>query len=183
MFRLHRHDLRFPPVEEATPEGLLAVGGDLQPDHLLASYRHGIFPWYNDDQPTIHWWSQDPRAVLFPEKLHVPRSLQKRLRQNRFTLTLDSSFRNVMEQCAGPRLQYPEGSQKKSRRDTHACTNSATPIRLKRGRMVISSVDCTAWRSMAPSMPSRFRSKGRAHGIDQQNPIGLTHRPVPEGSL
>ncbi len=108
MFRLNRHDLRFPPVEQATPEGLLAVGGDLRPERLLAAYRHGIFPWYNDDQPIL-WWSPDPRAVLFPEKLHVPRSLQKCLRQNRFTVTLDSSFRDVMEQCAGPRSQYPEG--------------------------------------------------------------------------
>lgn len=108
MVRLHRHDLRFPPVDQASPEGLLAVGGDLRPERLLEAYRHGIFPWYNDDQPIL-WWSPDPRAVLFPEKLHVPRSLQKRLRQNLFTVTLDTSFRNVMEQCAGPRPQYPEG--------------------------------------------------------------------------
>lgn len=108
MVRLHRHDLRFPPAEEASPEGLLALGGDLRPARLLEAYRHGIFPWYNDDQPIL-WWSPDPRAVLFPEKLHVPRSLQKSLRQNRFTVTLDTSFRDVMEQCAGPRPQYPEG--------------------------------------------------------------------------
>ncbi len=108
MVRLHRHDLRFPPVDRASPEGLLAVGGDLRPERLLEAYRNGIFPWYNDDQPIL-WWSPDPRAVLFPEKLHVPRSLQKCLRQNRFTVTLDSSFRTVMEQCARPRPQYPEG--------------------------------------------------------------------------
>ena len=70
MLRLSRHDLRFPPVEQATPEGLLAVGGDLRPERLLEAYRHGIFPWYNDDQPIL-WWSPDPRTVLFPEKLHV----------------------------------------------------------------------------------------------------------------
>lgn len=108
MFRLNRQDIRFPPIEQATPEGLLAIGGDLRPERLLEAYRHGIFPWYNDDQPIL-WWSPDPRAVLFPNKLHVPRSLQKCLRQNRFTVTLDTSFRTVMEQCAGPRTQYPEG--------------------------------------------------------------------------
>jgi len=108
MFRLRPHDLRFPPVEQATPEGLLAVGGDLRPERLLEAYRHGIFPWYNEDDPIL-WWSPDPRAVLFPDKLHVPRSLKKRLRSNAFTVTLDTCFRQVMKQCAGPRPQYPEG--------------------------------------------------------------------------
>jgi len=108
MFRLRPHDLRFPPVDRASPEGLLAVGGDLRPERLLEAYRHGIFPWYNEGDPIL-WWSPDPRAVLFPEKLHVPRSLKKRLRSNVFTVTLDTSFQQVMEQCAGPRLQYPEG--------------------------------------------------------------------------
>ena len=108
MFRLNLQDLRFPPVDRASPEGLLAVGGDLRPERLLEAYRHGIFPWYNDDQPIL-WWSPDPRAVLFPNKLHVPRSLKRTLRSNVFTVTLDIRFREVMEQCAGPRLQYPEG--------------------------------------------------------------------------
>lgn len=108
MVRLHRHDLRFPSVDRASPEGLLAVGGDLRPERLLEAYRHGIFPWYNEDDPIL-WWSPDPRAVLFPGKLHVPRSLMKRLRSNVFTVTFDTCFRHVMEQCAGPRPQYPEG--------------------------------------------------------------------------
>ncbi|OQW32987.1 MAG: leucyl/phenylalanyl-tRNA--protein transferase [Nitrospira sp. SG-bin1] len=108
MVRLHRQDLRFPPVEQATPEGLLAVGGDLRPERLLTAYRHGIFPWYNDDQPIL-WWSPDPRAVLFPDKLHVSHSLKRTLRSNMFAVTLDTCFRHVMEQCAGPRSQYPEG--------------------------------------------------------------------------
>ncbi len=108
MYRLNRGDLRFPPVECASSDGLLAVGGDLRPERLLEAYRHGIFPWYDDDQPIL-WWSPDPRAVLFPGKLHVSRSLKKTLRANLFTVTLDTSFRLVMEQCAGPRPQYPEG--------------------------------------------------------------------------
>ena len=63
---------------------------------------------YNEDDPIL-WWSPDPRAVLFPNKLHVARSLKKTLRSNVFTVTLDTCFRQVMEQCAGPRPQYPEG--------------------------------------------------------------------------
>jgi leucyl/phenylalanyl-tRNA--protein transferase len=101
-------DLRFPPVEQASPEGLLAVGGDLRPERLLEAYRHGIFPWYNDDQPIL-WWSPDPRAVLFPEKLHIPRSLHRTIRRRIMTVTLDTCFRAVMERCAGPRPQYPDG--------------------------------------------------------------------------
>lgn len=108
MFRLNQHDLRFPSVDRASPEGLLAVGGDLCSERLLQAYRHGIFPWYNDDQPIL-WWSPDPRAVLFPDKLHVSRSLKRTLRSNVLTLTLDTCFREVMTQCAGPRPQYPEG--------------------------------------------------------------------------
>lgn len=101
-------DLRFPPVEQASPEGLLAVGGDLRPERLLEAYRHGIFPWYSDDQPIL-WWSLDPRTVLFPEKLHVSRSLKRSLRPGIFSVTLDTKFREVMFGCAGPRPQYPDG--------------------------------------------------------------------------
>jgi leucyl/phenylalanyl-tRNA--protein transferase len=110
MFRLSRNprDLSFPPVELASPEGLLAVGGDLRPERLLEAYRHGIFPWYNEDQPIL-WWAPDPRAVLFPDKLHIPRSVKRSLRPGHFTVTLDTCFREVMIQCAGPRPQYPEG--------------------------------------------------------------------------
>lgn len=108
MFRLNQHSLRFPPVDRASAEGLLAVGGDLRPERILAAYCHGIFPWYNEGEPIL-WWSPDPRAVLFPEKLHLSRSLVRRLRSNIFTVTLDTCFRTVMEQCAGPRPQYPEG--------------------------------------------------------------------------
>jgi leucyl/phenylalanyl-tRNA--protein transferase len=110
MFRLSRDpsDLRFPPVERASPEGLLAIGGDLRPERLLEAYRHGIFPWFNEDQQIL-WWSPDPRAVLFPDKLHIPRSLKRSLRLGGLTVTLDTCFRDVMVHCAGPRPQYPDG--------------------------------------------------------------------------
>lgn len=110
MVRLSRNprDLRFPAVEHATPEGLLAIGGDLQTERLLEAYRHGIFPWYNEGQPIL-WWSPDPRTVLFPERLHVSRSLKRSLRPGRFLVTFDRSFDRVVRHCAGPRPQHPEG--------------------------------------------------------------------------
>jgi leucyl/phenylalanyl-tRNA--protein transferase len=110
MVRLSRNpaDLSFPPVEQASPEGLLAIGGDLRAERLLEAYRHGIFPWYNEDQPIL-WWSPDPRTVLFPKNLHISRSLKRSLRPGIFRVTLDTCFHDVMQHCAGPRPQYPEG--------------------------------------------------------------------------
>lgn len=101
-------DLHFPPVDLASPEGLLAVGGDLRAERLLEAYRHGIFPWYNPGQPIL-WWSPDPRVVLFPAKLHVSHSLRKTLRQKKFDVTLDTAFLNVIQGCATPRRKYPGG--------------------------------------------------------------------------
>jgi len=101
--------LDFPPVELASPEGLLAVGGDLRPERLLAAYRRGIFPWYSEGQPIL-WWSPDPRAVLFPEKLKISRSLRKTLRAEKFSVTLDTRFREVMTACAQPRPKSTGGT-------------------------------------------------------------------------
>ncbi len=91
----------FPPTREALqhPNGLLAVGGLLTVPRLLAAYRRGIFPWYEEPQPVL-WWSPDPRSVLFPEELHVSRSLRKTLRRDRFRLDCDRRFRRVMLACA-----------------------------------------------------------------------------------
>ncbi len=84
------------------PNGLLAVGGDLSPVRLLNAYRQGIFPWYSDGQPIL-WWSPNPRAVLFPEKLKISRSLRKKLRQHPFRITLDCDFAAVIDACSEPR--------------------------------------------------------------------------------
>lgn len=98
----HSRDLRFPSVRLASPQGLLAVGGDLRTERLLEAYRHGIFPWYNPGQPIL-WWSPDPRTVLFPERLHVSHSLRKTLRKRRLRVTLDVDFKQVVQGCAAPR--------------------------------------------------------------------------------
>ena len=92
----------FPPLEAASPEGLLAVGGDLNPVRLLSAYRQGIFPWYSDDQPIL-WWSPDPRAVLYPSKLHISKSLRKSLRTRGFEVSADRAFALVIAACAESR--------------------------------------------------------------------------------
>lgn len=94
----------FPDPEQALddPNGLLALGGDLSPRRLLAAYRRGIFPWYEDGQP-IMWWSPDPRAVLLPGELHISRSLRRTLRSGRFMVSTDRDFAGVIAACAGLR--------------------------------------------------------------------------------
>ncbi|MFN2425964.1 MAG: leucyl/phenylalanyl-tRNA--protein transferase [Candidatus Binatia bacterium] len=91
--------LAFPPPEEAEPSGLLAVGGDLEPDRLLLAYAMGIFPWYTDDTPIL-WFSPDPRGVLHPASLIVHRSLARRIRSQHFEVTLDQAFGDVIRGCA-----------------------------------------------------------------------------------
>jgi leucyl/phenylalanyl-tRNA--protein transferase len=94
----------FPPLESALddPNGLLAAGGDLAPERLLAAYRRGIFPWFGEDEPIL-WWSPDPRMVLYPEELRVSRSLRKALRRPDYEIRVDTQFRSVMQACAQPR--------------------------------------------------------------------------------
>ena len=89
----------FPPLETSSPEGIVAIGGDLNTERLLIAYINGIFPWYNTNQPII-WWSPDPRLILYPEQMHVSRTLKKILRKNEFSVTIDQEFAGVIRQCA-----------------------------------------------------------------------------------
>ncbi len=91
--------LEFPPLDEASKEGLLAIGGDLSPERLMLAYKTGIFPWYSHDQPIL-WWSPDPRFVLFPEKLKISKSLKQVLRNNRFKVTKNKAFNRVIKECS-----------------------------------------------------------------------------------
>ncbi|MGV8844467.1 MAG: leucyl/phenylalanyl-tRNA--protein transferase [Pseudomonas sp.] len=101
---LQRDSRKFPALDSALrePNGLLAAGGDLTAERLVQAYRHGCFPWYEEGQPIL-WWSPDPRTVLFPDELHVSRSLSKCLRQGRYAVTFDTDFAAVIRACAGPR--------------------------------------------------------------------------------
>jgi len=94
----------FPRVDSALrePNGLLAIGGNLAPERLIAAYQRGIFPWFSEDQPIL-WWSPDPRMVLFPDSFKVSRSMNKRLRRNEFEIRHNSAFVQVMQACAAPR--------------------------------------------------------------------------------
>lgn len=94
----------FPPLDKALrdPDGLLAIGGTLSKERLLDAYSKGIFPWFNDGQPVM-WWSPDPRCVLIPTELKISRSLTKRIRQNKFTITYDTAFWEVINECAAAR--------------------------------------------------------------------------------
>jgi len=91
--------LWFPNPEEATPDGLLAIGGDLSVERLLLAYNSGIFPWFEEDQPVL-WWSPDPRMVLFPEKFKVSKSLRKTLNSEKFKITFNQNFEEVIKKCA-----------------------------------------------------------------------------------
>lgn len=94
----------FPDVSHALrePDGLLAAGGDLDPERLLAAYVRGIFPWYDHGQPIL-WWSPDPRCVLFPAELHISRRLRQHIRKSSATLTFNHRFDAVVKACAGRR--------------------------------------------------------------------------------
>jgi len=100
----------FPPVANALrePDGLLAAGGDLSVERLLAAYRHGIFPWYSDGQPLL-WWSPDPRCVFRKGEFHLSRRLRRELRKSTAEIRFNTSFTDVLHACAGPR-RYEHGT-------------------------------------------------------------------------
>lgn len=94
--------LGFPDDFETTPEGLLAIGGNLHPRTLLLAYAKGIFPWFNAGDPIL-WWHPDPRLVLFPSEVHVARRLKPVLKNQRFGVSLDRAFEAVISACAAKR--------------------------------------------------------------------------------
>lgn len=98
VFRLSE-ELIFPHPEQADASGLLAVGGDLSAARILFAYTIGVFPWYNHDEPIL-WWSPEPRFVLEPERFHCSRSLRKTLRQERYRVSFDTAFEDVLFGCA-----------------------------------------------------------------------------------
>ena len=93
----------FPPVEQALPDGLLAAGGDLSSQRLITAYSHGIFPWFNENDPVL-WWSPDPRMVLFTEEISISKSFRKTIRKSNLTITIDKAFEQVITACSKPRI-------------------------------------------------------------------------------
>ncbi|MBT8264595.1 MAG: leucyl/phenylalanyl-tRNA--protein transferase, partial [Muriicola sp.] len=86
----------FPHPSLAEPDGLLGVGGDLTSERLILAYRFGIFPWYQEGIP-IHWWYTHPRCVLFPSDLKVSKSMRPYFNQQKYRLTFDQCFQEVMD--------------------------------------------------------------------------------------
>ncbi|CEF48433.1 unnamed protein product [uncultured bacterium] len=99
----------FPPAELAEPEGLLAIGGDLSAERLLAAYRSGIFPWFELGGPIL-WWSPDPRLVLLTEELRITRRLARTIRQGRFETRYDTAFSHVIRACAETPRRHEDGT-------------------------------------------------------------------------
>jgi len=101
----------FPHPDNALtdPNGLLAIGGDLSPERIVIAYLNGIFPWYSPGEPIL-WWSPDPRAVLFPEKLHISKSLRKIIRKKVFTSTINQAFEQVIAACAQTPRKTQDGT-------------------------------------------------------------------------
>ncbi|OHD56094.1 MAG: leucyl/phenylalanyl-tRNA--protein transferase [Spirochaetes bacterium GWF1_51_8] len=99
----------FPPVELSEPDGLLAIGGDLSIERLIEAYTHGIFPWYSDDMPIL-WWSPDPRFILYPDRLHVSRRMERILRSGEFEIRFDTAFRDVITGCSEAPREGQDGT-------------------------------------------------------------------------
>ena len=104
LVQLSRHSIAFPSPEGALrePNGLLALGGDLSPARLLMAYQRGIFPWFSPGDPIL-WWSPDPRAVLWPESLHISRSMMRFHKRSPYRVTMNYAFGQVIEGCASDR--------------------------------------------------------------------------------
>lgn len=89
----------FPPVADADEEGLLLIGGKVTSARVLEAYQKGIFPWYSEEELPL-WWSPDPRFVLFPDELHISRSMEKVISNKNFEFTVDCAFEEVINACA-----------------------------------------------------------------------------------
>ena len=102
-------DIWFPDVNKASPEGLLALGGDLCVERLLLAYKTGIFPWFDSEEPLL-WWSPDPRFVLFPEKLKVSKSMKQIMRNKEFIITVNKDFEQVINECSKAKRNGQSGT-------------------------------------------------------------------------
>lgn len=91
-------ELYFPPVETASRDGILAVGGDLSAERLLLAYRSGIFPWFDPDEPIL-WWAPPERMVVVPETFKIPKSIRNLLKKNTFRVSRNTHFKSVILHC------------------------------------------------------------------------------------
>jgi len=101
--------IAFPNTSDAlqSPEGLLAAGGKLSVDWLLAAYQKGIFPWFSEGDPIL-WWSPSPRTIIHINQLHISKSLRKTLNKKNFEVSINTAFSAVIDACAEPRPQQEQ---------------------------------------------------------------------------
>ena len=90
----------FPNPNDADESGLLAYGGDLSPRRIVAAYRAGIFPWFEEDSPVVLWWSPNPRMILYSENFKISKTLRQKIRRKTFEIRVDYDFEAVMKACA-----------------------------------------------------------------------------------
>ena len=99
-------DVPWIPPAFADENGLVGVGGTLEPACLLRAYAEGVFPWFSEGDPIL-WWSPDPRAIFdIHAGLHIPRRLARTLRSGKFQVTFNQAFGHVIRACA----DRPEGT-------------------------------------------------------------------------
>lgn len=104
VYWLRDDDLSFPHPRQASSDGLLAVGGDLSVERLLLAYNWGIFPWFTLGDPIL-WWHPNPRFVLFPQKLRVSKSMRPYFNQQKYTVTYNQAFSDIIRACSStPRM-------------------------------------------------------------------------------
>lgn len=109
IFPLDKYSYIFPNPLDASDEGLLAYGGDLHPNRIMTGYRNGIFPWFNEDDPVL-WWSPNPRFILEIEALKIPKSLKRVIKKQPFEIKYDTSFVQVMIECANASRPDQDGT-------------------------------------------------------------------------
>lgn len=109
IFQLNDNDILFPDPALAEPDGLLAIGGDLSAERLIAAYKNGIFPWFSDDDP-ICWYAPHERCVIFPSKIHISKSMQKSMRATAFTVTTNTAFSVVIAACKNTKRKDQDGT-------------------------------------------------------------------------
>lgn len=102
-------ELFFPPVSEANPDGILAIGGDLSPERLELAYKSGIFPWFEEGEP-VFWWSPNPRMVLFLDELVISKSMRNILNRNIFKVSFNQNFKEVISNCQNIKRNGQKGT-------------------------------------------------------------------------
>lgn len=108
-FLIPKKECIFPHPSLADKSGILGIGGDLSLERILLAYQFGIFPWFNDDEPIV-WWCPDPRFIIYPEKVHISKSMRPYLNGNKFSISYDRCFTKVISHCRKIKRAYQDGT-------------------------------------------------------------------------